>query len=92
MKVKFYATLREIVGGKEVDIPLDGVVIAQELLDKIIELYPALRKELLDDEGNLHGHVHFFINGRDIQFHEEAWGKRIMPEDGITIFPAIGGG
>lgn len=92
MKVKFFATLREIVGGREVDIPSDDVVTAQELFDRIINLYPALRKELLDDAGNMHGHVHFFINGRDIQFHDEAWDRRIEPDDVITVFPAIGGG
>ena len=92
MRVKFYATLREIVGGKEVDIPLNDAVTAQELFDKMIALYPALRKELLDDDGNMHGHVHFFINGRDIQFHDETWAKRIMPDDVVTVFPAIGGG
>ncbi len=92
MKVKFFATLREIVGGKEVDIPLDYFVTAQELFDKVIELYPALRKELLDNEGQLHGHVHYFINGRDIQFYEEEWERKILPGDVVTIFPAIGGG
>lgn len=92
MKVKFFATLREIVGGRVVDIPLDAGVTAQELFIKMIELYPALRKELLDDQGNMHGHVHFFINGRDVQFHDEAWDKRILPEDVVTVFPAIGGG
>lgn len=92
MKVKFYATLREIVGGKEVDIPLDHGVTAQELFDKMVELYPVLRKELLDPRGNLHGHVHFFINGRDVQFYDESWDKRIQPDDVVTVFPAIGGG
>jgi molybdopterin synthase sulfur carrier subunit len=92
MKVKFFATLREIVGGKEVDIPVSREVTAQELFDKIIEIYPALRKELLDEQGNLHGHVHFFINGRDVQFYEQSWDKPILPEDVITVFPAIGGG
>ena len=92
MKVKFYATLREVVGGKEVDIPLDHGVTAQELFNKLVESYPVLRKELLDPEGNLHGHVHFFINGRDVQFLDENWDKRIQPGDVITVFPAIGGG
>ena len=92
MKVKFYATLREIVGGKTVELPLEDGVTAQELFDKMIELYPGLQKELLDDAGNLHGHVHFFINGRDIQFYDEAWDKRILPDDVVTVFPAIGGG
>lgn len=92
MKVKFFATLRQIVGGKEVEIPTDAEVTAQNLLDALIAMYPALRQELLDDEGNLHGHVHFYINGRDIQFYTEGWDKRILPEDVITVFPAIGGG
>lgn len=92
MKVKFYATLREVVGGQVVDIPLKDGVTAQELFDKMIEMYPALRKELLDPEGNLHGHVHFFINGRDVQFDDRAWDKRILPDDVVTVFPAIGGG
>jgi sulfur-carrier protein len=92
MKVKFYATLREIVGGKEVDIPSNDGITAKNLFDTMIAMYPALRKELLDDEGNLHGYVHFFINGRDIQFHTEGWDKRILPDDVITVFPAIGGG
>lgn len=92
MKVKFFATLRAIVGGKEVEIPLQGTITARQLFDQILETYPALRPELLDDDGNMHGHVHFFINGRDIQFHEDAWSRPIEPEDTVTVFPAIGGG
>jgi molybdopterin synthase sulfur carrier subunit len=38
------------------------------------------------------GHVHFFVNGRDIQFTENDFETRIRPEDVINIFPAVGGG
>ena len=40
MKVNFYATLRDITGGKVVDIPVDQGVTAQQLLDAIIARYP----------------------------------------------------
>ena len=92
MKVNFYATLRPIVGGKTVDFPVQNGITAQELLNTIIEQYPAMRKELLDENGRLFGHVHFFINGRDVQFLENDLDTRIGPEDEVNVFPAVGGG
>jgi molybdopterin synthase sulfur carrier subunit len=92
MIVKFYATLRNIVGGKAVEIPVEHGVTAKELLDAIIAKFPALKKELFQEDGRLYGHVHMFINGRDVQFYEEKLDVKIYPEDVITIFPAVGGG
>jgi sulfur-carrier protein len=92
MKVNFYATLRDIVGGKTVDISLDNGVTAKEVLDAIIKEFPAMKKELLREDGHLYGHVHFFVNGRDVQFTENDLETRIMPEDEISVFPAVGGG
>jgi len=92
MKIKFFATLRDIAGSKFVDIPLEYGVSAQEVLDAIIAQFPAMEKELLHEDGRLYGHVHFFINGRDVQFLPEDLETKIMPEDVITVFPAVGGG
>ena len=92
MKVNFYATLRAMAGAKTVDFPVDDGVTAQELLDAILERFPAMRKELLDENGRLFGHVHFFINGRDVQFLEGSLDRKITPEDVINVFPAVGGG
>jgi molybdopterin synthase sulfur carrier subunit len=92
MKVNFYATLRQIVGGKtvEVDVP-DGITV-KELLDKLATRYPALRPELLDGDGNLHGYVHVFVNGRDVPFLADKINTRISPQDAVNIFPPVGGG
>ena len=92
MKVKFFATLREITGEKTIEFPLEYGASAQELLDAIITKFPAMEKELLDENGRLYGHVHFFINGRDVQFTEGDLNTEIMPEDEISVFPAVGGG
>ncbi len=92
MKVNFYATLRPIVGGKTVDLALDEGGTAQQLLDAMIARYPALREELLNEEGRLHGHVHFFVNGRDVQFLEGNLETKIKPDDVVNVFPAVGGG
>jgi molybdopterin synthase sulfur carrier subunit len=92
MKINFYATLRDIAGGKTVEIPLEYGVSAREVLDAIVTRFPAMKKELLHEDGRLYGHVHFFINGRDVQFLEDDLDTKILPDDVITVFPAVGGG
>jgi sulfur-carrier protein len=92
MIVNFYATLRDISGGKAIEFNVNHGITAQELLDAIIERFPLMEKELLNEEGRMYGHVHFFINGRDVQFTDEQFLTKIMPDDTVNIFPAVGGG
>lgn len=92
MKVNFYATLRQIVGQKSADINLESGSSVQNLLDKILELYPPLRRELLDEQGQLYPHVHIFVNGRDAPYLDKGMQTVLQPEDKLDIFPAVGGG
>ena len=92
MKVNFYATLRQIVGQKSADINLESGSSVQNLLDKILELYPPLRRELLDEQGQLYPHVHIFVNGRDAPYLDKGMQTILQPEDKLDIFPAVGGG
>jgi len=92
LKVNFYATLRQIVGGKTVVFEVEECITARALLDLILERFPLLRAELLNDQGELYGHVHFFINGRDVPRLENVMETQIGPEDTVNIFPAVGGG
>ncbi|MGE5223034.1 MAG: ubiquitin-like small modifier protein 1 [Omnitrophica WOR_2 bacterium] len=92
MKVKFFSTLRQIVGGKAVDLNLGEAATVQQLLDEMIRCYPALQDELLDENGRLYGHVHMFVNGRDSNFLEKGMDTVLAPDDVIGIFPAVGGG
>lgn len=92
MKVHFFATLRPIVGGKTVDFDTDRGLTVQDMLAVMIARFPKLRAELLDETGQLYGHVHVFVNGRDAQFLENGIVTRIMPDDVVNVFPAVGGG
>ena len=92
MKVNFFATLRDIAGGKTVEFDVDHGITAQELLDAIMVKFPLMRKELLNENGEMYGHVHFFINGRDVQFIDEKFRTRITQDDTVNVFPAVGGG
>lgn len=92
MKVNFFATLRDIAGGKVVEFDVNHGITAKELLDAIIEKFPPMKKELLNEDGKMYGHVHFFINGRDVQFMEHEFQTKIMADDTVNVFPAVGGG
>ena len=92
MKVNFFATLRDIAGGKIVEFNVDHGVTAQELLNTIVVRFPLMKKELLNEHGEMYGHVHFFINGRDVQFTDEKFQTRITQDDTVNVFPAVGGG
>jgi molybdopterin synthase sulfur carrier subunit len=92
MEVNFYATLRPIVGQKTIEFSVpDGLTVGQ-LIQILIQRFPILRNELLDEEGDLYRHVHVFVNGRDVPYLEEASETRISASDKLDIFPAVGGG
>lgn len=92
MKINFYATLRYIVGQKTVEIPLENSTTVRELVHIIVGRYPRLQRELLDPDGEIHGHIHLMINGRDAPYLENRLETAVGPEDKIDIFPAVGGG
>ncbi len=92
MKVNFYATLRQIVGQKTIEISLENEATVQDLLDEVVNRYPLMRRELLNDDGVLYPHVHLFVNGRDAPYLEDEMESILQPEDKIDIFPAVGGG
>jgi molybdopterin synthase sulfur carrier subunit len=92
MKVNFYATLRQIAGTKTVEIPIEAGATVAELVESVVEQFPPMRRELLDEEGNLFGHVHVFINGRDVPVLEKRVDTVLSPGDKVDIFPPVGGG
>lgn len=92
MRVNFYATLRQIVGNKSIELSLNPGASVKQLLSEVFNRYPEMEKELLDEQGNMYGHVHIFINGRDVQFLSNSMDSEISNNDRIDIFPAVGGG
>lgn len=92
MEIAFYATLREITGSKSVAFDLPDGSSVRDLLDRVVDRFPAMGEMLFDPGGDLYGHVHVFINGRDAPFLERALETPLARSDKVDIFPAIGGG
>jgi molybdopterin synthase sulfur carrier subunit len=92
MKINFFATLRQIVGQKTIEITLPEETTVRQMVDIVVTRFPSMRPELLDEEGNLWRHVHVFVNGRDAPYLENGMDTEVKPGDVVNIFPAVGGG
>ena len=92
MQVNFFATLRQIVGGKTVEVELTDGLTLRQALHSLAGRFPKLRTELFDQDGRLHSHVHVFVNGRDSVFLAEQLDMLLKPDDTVNVFPAVGGG
>jgi len=90
MKVKFFATYRELTGCKETDIPAPPD--AQALLDALAKRYgPAMRKKLFTEGGEISEEVILLVNGRHIS-HLSGVNTPLSEKDIVSLFPMVAGG
>jgi molybdopterin synthase sulfur carrier subunit len=91
--VRVFATFREILGLKEIelDLPQDTTVIS--MVDFLSENYShgKLKGEVFDGNGKIRKFVKILVNGRDSYFLN---GPLTLLQDGdvVAMFPPVGGG
>ncbi len=91
MRVKFFATLRPLVGAKEAEVELRTKDTVGSVLEKLTAEYPALKERILDEEGNLQSSINVLVNGRNIRFLD-GLDTAIQEGDQLALFPPVGGG
>ena len=91
MQIRLYATLRQIVGEKIVEIPIRTEKTIGDVLRSLVQQYPKLDESIWYPDGSLAGHVAVILNGRDIR-HLDGVDTPISDEDTLDVFPPIGGG
>lgn len=71
-------------------VALGGATVG-EVMEGLVERYPALRKHLLDEDGRLRSFVNLYLNGEEIR---ELGGVEaaVAPGDKLALIPAIAGG
>jgi MoaD family protein len=92
MRVRFYATLRDLVGGASIEVDLEPGSTVQQLIELLVAQSPPLREVLLDEDGQLHRYLKMFINGREVIYLEGQFQHLLKPTDRVDIFPPVGGG
>ena len=91
MQVRLYATLRQIVGTKIVEVPVQTEKTVGDLLRSLVQQYPKLDESIWYPNGSLAGHVAVILNGRDIR-HLEGVDTPLTDDDILDVFPPVGGG
>ncbi len=90
MIIRFYATLRPLVGGRSVDLENPPGTVA-EILRRLCDEYEGLEGQLFDEDGTVRRFVAIMVDGRDIR-HVEGLHSRVSPESELDIFPPVAGG
>ncbi len=92
MRINFYATLRQLVGGKTVEVqaaPPSTTVLAA--LESVTRDRQELGDEVWRAPGMLKEHIHVFVNGREISFLN-GLETAVSDRDTLDVFPPVGGG
>jgi molybdopterin synthase sulfur carrier subunit len=91
LDLRFFATFREAVGGKERTRHYDGdSVTVGEVLADLEASYEGLAGELLDD-GVVRDQLSVLKNGRDV-VHMENTDTVLEQGDTLSVFPPVAGG
>lgn len=75
-------------GSAQIEISAENVGGA---LDELTDRYPALRKHLFTDEGELRTYVNLFLNDEDVR-HLQGVETPVGESDRLMIIPSIAGG
>ena len=62
-----------------------------ELVTALVERFPALRGQLLTDDGDLNRFVNVYVNGQDVRYLD-GLGTKVEPRDEVRLLPAMAGG
>jgi len=81
--------LRSNVGGAK-SIELDGETI-RRVVESLVERHPALKAQLLTDDGELNRFVNVYVNGQDVRYLA-GLDTPVAPADEVRLLPAMAGG
>src|SRR5687767_4538143 len=88
-KVYIPTALRQYAGNNEA-VTLSGGTV-KEVLSKLTEQYPELKKHLYSESGKLRNFVNIYVNDEDIRYAKQE-DTPVKENDEISIIPSIAGG
>ncbi len=92
MQVNLYATFRLHAGVKTVPLDLPVGSRVMDAVRAVAGQYPALRADWLDEQGELHAHVHIFIDGEDVINLPQGLETPLAADAVLDFFPPVAGG
>jgi molybdopterin synthase sulfur carrier subunit len=87
-RVRIPPTLREQVSGER-EVAAEGETV-RELLDDLMERFPALRSQLVED-GDLAAFVNVYVEGEDVRTLDGI-DTQVRADSTVILLPAMAGG
>jgi sulfur-carrier protein len=81
--------LRPNVGGAK-SVEVDGTTI-RAVVEGLVERHPALKPQLLTDDGELNRFVNVYVNGQDVRYLA-GLDTPVASADEVRLLPAMAGG
>ncbi len=92
MQVNLYATFRLIAKTRSLHLDLPAGTTVRQAVDAILTQLPELHTHWLNTEGQIHAHVHGFVNGQDVAILPLEWDTPLQAGDVLDFFPPVAGG
>lgn len=92
MQLNLYATFRLLAGVKTLEIELPEGTTVRQVVSALVAERPVLRPHWLDADGDLHAHVHIFVNGDDALNLAQGLDTPLPANSQLDFFPPVGGG
>ena len=89
VEIKLPTVLRAIADG-QATVSVDGATVG-DVFTTLVDRYPALRANLLDDAGGLHKFVNVYKDDDDIRYLD-GLDTKLADGDVLTVLPAVAGG
>ncbi len=90
--MRFYATFRPIVGGREAELAVPEGGTVRDLVDALGTRWPELLEHLLDPAGGPSKRANVVVDGRFVRFLPKGLDTPLPPEAEVDCFPAVAGG
>lgn len=87
--VRIPTVLRPALGGQS-QITVEGATIGQ-VLENLTTDFPAIKGQLLNDDGTLHRFLNVYVNDDDVRYLGGV-AAPVADNDEITLLPAVAGG
>lgn len=92
MVVNLYATFRLLAKIKSFPLDAPAGTTALQAVRQIVDLHPVLRLHWLNEAGELHAHVHMFVNGHEVLTLPQGVDTPLQTSDTLDFFPPVAGG
>ncbi|MGA2294324.1 MAG: ubiquitin-like small modifier protein 1 [Acidimicrobiales bacterium] len=87
--VRIPTVLRPSMGGATT-VDVEGQTIGA-VLDQLTASFPAVKGQLLNDDGTLHRFLNVYVNDDDVRYLGGV-DAPVLNDDEITLLPAVAGG